>query len=88
MSDDAVAAMTALAAYSNLEFDLDSGGRQRYGRMSMTFVCRVTGAEAAMAVNNNASALLLVLIALATTRDVVISRGQPVEIGGAFGYQT
>jgi L-seryl-tRNA(Ser) seleniumtransferase len=85
LSDAALAAMTAAGrGYSNLEYDLETGERgSRYDHLE-SLLCRVTGAEAAIAVNNNASALLLVLSALAQGREVVISRGQLVEIGGGF----
>jgi len=85
LSDDALAAMVAVAhGYSNLEFDLEAGERgSRFAHLE-TVLQRVTGAEAAIAVNNNASALLLALSALATGREVIISRGQAVEIGGGF----
>ena len=82
------AAIEAMAAagrgYSNLEFDLDAGERgSRFAHLT-DLLCRVTGAEAGIAVNNNASALLLALSALAVGGEVVISRGQLVEIGGGF----
>jgi L-seryl-tRNA(Ser) seleniumtransferase len=82
------AALTAMAeagrGYSNLEFDLSEGERgSRYTHLE-AFLCRVTGAEAAMAVSNNAAAVLLALSALAREHEVVISRGQLVEIGGGF----
>jgi L-seryl-tRNA(Ser) seleniumtransferase len=85
LSDRAIEAMAAVSrGYSNLEFDLEAGERgSRYEHLE-SLLKRVTGAEAAMAVNNNASALLLVLSALAQGREVVISRGQLVEIGGGF----
>jgi len=85
LSDAAVAAMSTIGrGYSNLEFELEAGERgSRYDHME-ALLCRVTGAEAAIAVNNNAAALLLVLSALAQEREVVISRGQLVEIGGGF----
>ena len=85
LSDATIEAMAAVGrSYSNLEFDLDSGGRgSRYDHLEQLLV-RVTGAEAAMAVNNNAAALLLALSALCQGREVVISRGQLVEIGGGF----
>ena len=70
--------------YSDLEFDLETGKR---GERCLNFeeiVCRVTGAEAAMAVNNNAAAMLLILSALASGGEVVVSRGELVEIGGGF----
>jgi len=82
------AAIEAMAAagrgYSNLEFDLDEGTRGSRFMHLANLLCRVTGAEAAAAVNNNAAALLLSLSALATGGEVVISRGQLVEIGGGF----
>lgn len=74
----------ASAGYSNLEFDLDAGERgTRFSHLD-TALCRITGAEAGIAVNNNASALLLALAALCRDREVIISRGQLVEIGGGF----
>jgi L-seryl-tRNA(Ser) seleniumtransferase len=85
LSDAAIAAMSAVGrGYSNLEFELEAGERgSRYEHVE-ALLCRLTGAEAAIAVNNNAAALLLVLSALAQEREVVISRGQLVEIGGGF----
>ncbi|MFQ5612852.1 MAG: L-seryl-tRNA(Sec) selenium transferase [Anaerolineae bacterium] len=74
----------AARAYSNLEYDLAEGRRgSRYVHAS-ELLCRLTGAEAAVVVNNNAAALVLVLTALAREREVVISRSQLVEIGGGF----
>lgn len=70
--------------YSNLEFDLEAGERgSRHGHLD-GLLRRVTGAEAGFAVNNNASAVMLTLSALCAGRDVIISRGQLVEIGGGF----
>jgi L-seryl-tRNA(Ser) seleniumtransferase len=85
LSDAAISAMTAVGrGYSNLEYELEAGERgSRYDHLE-SLLCRVTGAEAAIAVNNNAAALLLVLSELANGREVVISRGQLVEIGGGF----
>ena len=85
LSDETLAAMAAVGrGYSNLEFDLEEGERgTRFAHLE-PLLCRLTGAEAGLAVNNNASALLLVLSALAQRREVVISRGQLVEIGGGF----
>ena len=78
------AAEEAAAGYSNLEFDLDSGRRgSRQARLE-SLLRRITGAEAALAVNNNASALLLGLLALAAGREVIVSRAEAVEIGGGF----
>ncbi|MEE8338458.1 MAG: L-seryl-tRNA(Sec) selenium transferase [Dehalococcoidia bacterium] len=85
LSDAAIEAMAeAGRGYSNLEYDLDRGERgSRFAHLA-GLLQRVTGAEAGIAVNNNASALLLALSALATDGEVVISRGQLVEIGGGF----
>lgn len=82
---DAVANMAVIAAhYSNLEFDLTSGKRgSRYSTVE-EILCELSGAEAAMAVNNNAGAVLLCLDTLARGKNVIVSRGELVEIGGAF----
>jgi len=72
------------AGYSNLEYDLDLGERGSRYVHAEALLCRLTGAEAALLVNNNAGAVLLALSALAKGREVVISRGQLVEIGGGF----
>lgn len=70
--------------YSNLEFDLAKGKRgSRYSHVE-ELLCRVSGAEAGLVVNNNAAAVMLVLETLAKGREVVVSRGQLVEIGGSF----
>ena len=85
LSQAAVAAMVeAATGYSNLEYDLESGERGSRHSHLERLLQRVTGAEAGMAVNNNASALLLALSAIAKDREVVVSRGQAVEIGGGF----
>jgi L-seryl-tRNA(Ser) seleniumtransferase len=70
--------------YSNLEFDLMSGKRASRSDHAARLIARAVGAEAALVVNNGASALLLVLAALARGRSVVVSRGELVEIGGGF----
>jgi L-seryl-tRNA(Ser) seleniumtransferase len=80
----AAAAAAALADYGNVEFDLDARGRGRRGEYVHTLVTALTGAEAALVVNNNAGALYLTLAALARGRQVVISRGELIEIGGSF----
>ncbi len=70
--------------YSNLEYDLERGKRgERYSHFEK-FLCELTGAEAAMAVNNNASAVLLILSAMGSGKEVVVSRGEMVEVGGKF----
>jgi len=80
----AVERVAALAAYSNLEYDLDTGARGRRDVHAERLLCRLTGAEAAVVVNNNAAATLLTLAALAAGREVIVSRGELVEIGGGF----
>ena len=78
-------AMDAVAlGYSNLEYDLEMGKRGSRYVHAEEILCRLTGAEAALVVNNNAGALLLILMCLARGREVIISRGQLVEIGGGF----
>lgn len=78
------AIVDAAGSYSTLEFDLDSGQRGSRSVHAAKLIQEVTGAEAALVVNNNAAALVLLLSVLARGREVVISRGQLVEIGGGF----
>lgn len=79
-----LAMVQAAAAYSNLEYDLDEGQRGSRYVHAAELLCRLTGAEAALVVNNNAAAVVLTLMALAQGQDVLISRGQLIEIGGGF----
>ncbi len=85
LSSNAIEAMQRVSAgYSNLEFDLESGTRGSRTTHLNALLCRLSGAEAALAVNNNAAAMLLALSTCAQGREVIISRGQAVEIGGGF----
>lgn len=85
LSQAAQAAVQAVAAgYANLEYRLDAGERGGRGEHVEAMLRHLTGAEAALVVNNAASAVLLALTALAKGGEVVISRGQLIEIGGGF----
>ncbi len=85
LPDEAVrAVVTALTSPVNLEFDLTSGGRGERDAHIEGLLRELTGAEAATVVNNNAAAVLLMLSVLAARREVIVSRGELVEIGGSF----
>lgn len=72
------------SGYSNLEFDLDRGERgERYSHFEK-ILCKITGAEDAMAVNNNAAAVMLILNTMAKGGEAIVSRGELVEVGGKF----
>lgn len=73
-----------VTGYSNLEYNLEGGKRgERYSHFEK-LVCKITGAESAMAVNNNAAAVMLVLSSMAENKEVIVSRGELVEVGGKF----
>jgi L-seryl-tRNA(Ser) seleniumtransferase len=80
----ALAAYDAASGYLNLELDLETGKRSSRPDAVRDWICRLTGAESATAVNNNAAATVIALRALAQGKEVVISRGQLIEIGGSF----
>ena len=85
LSKEALEAMElASKGYCNLEFNMESGTRGSRHTHIEPVLCQLTGAESALVVNNNASAVLLGLTALARRKEVIVSRGQAVEIGGSF----
>jgi L-seryl-tRNA(Ser) seleniumtransferase len=85
LPEEAIEAMAAAARDPvNLEYDLETGKRGERDAHVEEILCRLTGAEAATVVNNNAAALLLVLSTLAARREVPVSRGELIEIGGSF----
>lgn len=85
LADEAIAAVhDASRCYTNLEYDLEAGKRgHRYDHVEW-LLCQLTGAEAALVVNNNASAVLMCLTALASDGEIIISRGELIEIGESF----
>ena len=85
LASAAVERVAAVArGYSTLEYDVADGARGRRDVHAEALLCHLTGAEAAVVVNNNAAATMLVLAALAAGREVIVSRGELVEIGGGF----
>jgi L-seryl-tRNA(Ser) seleniumtransferase len=80
----AAAAVAASTGYADLEVDRETGRRGRRTARAERLLCALTGAEDALAVNNNAAALLLLLSALARRKEVLVSRGELIEIGGEF----
>jgi len=85
LSEDALRAVSAVAnSYSTLEYDVATGERGSRHAHVERLICDITGAEAAMAVNNNAAAVLLAIAGLAARKEAIVSRGQQVEIGGSF----
>ncbi len=84
LPDEAVERMQSAAAYSNVELDLVGGRRSKRGSRAARLLKQLTGVEDAVIVNNCASATMLVLQAIASGREVIVSRGQLVEIGGGF----
>lgn len=85
LSDQAVAALTDVAKhYAPVELDMASGKRNRRADVVRSLLCELTGSESATVVNNNAAATLLTLAAVAENKEVIVSRGELIEIGGSF----
>jgi L-seryl-tRNA(Ser) seleniumtransferase len=85
LADEAVrSVLNIMRAPATLEYDLNTGGRGDRDAIVEELLCTITGAQAATVVNNNAAAVLLTLSALARGKEVIVSRGEQVEIGGAF----
>ncbi len=85
LSEKAVKNIEAVAkGYSNLEYDIEKGERGKRYHHIEKLLCKLTGAEAGFAVNNNAAAVLIALNTIAQNKEVIVSRGELVEIGGSF----
>jgi L-seryl-tRNA(Ser) seleniumtransferase len=84
LAESALAAMVQAGGSCTLEIDAASGERGQRDARAAALLCRLTGAEAALVVNNNAAATLLLLNAMAKGKDVIVSRGELVEIGGSY----
>ena len=85
LSQDAVNTLSAMGgSYGTLEYDLKSGQRGQRAPEVVRMLCRLTGAESALVVNNNAAAVYLILMVLARGREAIVSRGELVQIGGGF----
>ncbi len=85
LAESVVDALVEVArGYAPVELDMPTGARGKRSRVIAPLLCELTGAEAATAVNNNAAAMTLIFSALASDRDVVVSRGELVEIGGSY----
>ncbi len=85
LANEAIEAVAAVAGnYASLEIDLETGERGQRVTAVEKLLCQLTGAEAATVVNNNAGATVLTLAAMAANREVIVSRGQLIEIGGSY----
>ena len=85
LANDAIAAMNSIAhGYASVEVDLETGLRGQRIQAVHRLLCELTGAEAAVVVNNNAAATMITLSTLAAGKEVIVSRGQLVEIGGSY----